>query len=430
MKKLAIFLFTLLALGISASGQRYGVMDELRADRRKASGVEGPHRFDSAAVFTPSPEGYSPFYIGHYGRHGSRYGYDRNHYRYLRKILEDAFKDRKLTPLGESFRTRYLDFCTIPTINAGDLCELGCEQHKRIAGIVSDSFPEVFSASDSVRAISSSSGRCIMSMASFCTELQKRNPRLGISEISLRQHQPMLAPNQTVKGYNPVYRGQKDEPGGESTEDYRKRCVDTDGICGRIFSDKDYPEKYEGGKAEFIRLLYKLLGGYRNYCEQPIFDDIVTPQQFIGMWEAANYGYYRFGLKGKYKHIPLLLDFLNTADAAVEGNGIAADLRFGHDYVFSPFLMLINANDCCHSVGTAEEVKYWYQDFNTPMAATVLFVLYRSNNSKDILFKLIINEEEAFLPQLTAVSGPYYRWEDFRQWAMELIAEHPLERME
>ena len=40
-------------------------------------------------------------------------------------------------------------------------------------------------------------------------------------------------------------------------------------------------------------------------------------------------------------------------------------------------------------------------------------------------FKLVWNEEEASLPQLTPVTGCYYRWNDFKEWADGLIAAHP-----
>ena len=59
------------------------------------------------------------------------------------------------------------------------------------------------------------------------------------------------------------------------------------------------------------------------------------------------------------------------------------------------------------------------------MAANVQFVLYRSKKSPEILFKVLRNGIEATLPQLTPVSGPYYRWDDFCAWAETVYAAHP-----
>lgn len=69
-------------------------------------------------------------------------------------------------------------------------------------------------------------------------------------------------------------------------------------------------------------------------------------------------------------------------------------------------------------------MKYWFQSYNVPMAATVLFVFYRDKRG-DILFKVLQNEAEVTLPQLQPVSGPYYRWSDFTRWADGMMAAHP-----
>ena len=46
------------------------------------------------------------------------------------------------------------------------------------------------------------------------------------------------------------------------------------------------------------------------------------------------------------------------------------------------------------------------------MAAT-MYLLFCTNCSGDVIFKLVINGAEATLP-LEPVSGPWYRWEDMK----------------
>lgn len=87
-------------------------------------------------------------------------------------------------------------------------------------------------------------------------------------------------------------------------------------------------------------------------------------------------------------------------------------------------MCLINADGCGTVPEKTEDVKYWFQNYDVPMAATVLFVFYR-NKKGDILFKVLQNEEEISFPQLEAVSGPYYRWTDFKDWAEQMMASHP-----
>ena len=49
-----------------------------------------------------APDGYDPFYISHYGRHGSRYVIDADQYEDVLNVLKTASADDKLTPLGQS----------------------------------------------------------------------------------------------------------------------------------------------------------------------------------------------------------------------------------------------------------------------------------------------------------------------------------------
>ena len=69
----------------------------------------------------------------------------------------------------------------------------------------------------------------------------------------------------------------------------------------------------------------------------------------------------------------------------------------------------------------ADDVKFWFQSYNIPKAANVQFVFYRAKG-KPVLFKVLWNNEEARIPALEAVSGPYYRWDDFKAFAEGIIA--------
>ena len=58
------------------------------------------------------------------------------------------------------------------------------------------------------------------------------------------------------------------------------------------------------------------------------------------------------------------------------------------------------------------------------MAATLLLVFYK-NKQGDVLFKVVMNENDATLPQFTPVEGNYYRWSEFKSWCQEVMAAHP-----
>jgi len=418
------FSLLLLLLCCLAGAQQYDALEQVKSDPRKAAGMEGPHRFD-APTPTPSPKGYKPFYISHYGRHGSRYAWNAKTYSLLHEFLTKAHEEHALTPRGESFYETFESFYQIPLINTGDLTPLGWEQHKRIAAWMYDSFPEVFKKKRHVEAIVSTSPRSIVSMSSFCLSLKEKNPRLSIYQSSTHTGLTVATPTSAPAALRRQFRTD-DISHVESVAHFNERFIDYDGILGRIFMDPSYPTRFEGGRTGFVSHLYSLVGGYHNYENRPLFDDLLTTDQYANLWEALNYYSYHIDLTARYQNIPLLEDIIEKAEAAFDDPTRAADLRFGHDYVFEAFMCLINADGCGTVPDKAEEVKYWFQSYNVPMAATVLFVFYR-NRKGDILFKLMRNEAEVSLPQLTAVSGPYYRWSDFTAWARAMMAAHPEE---
>ena len=59
-----------------------------------------------------------------------------------------------------------------------------------------------------------------------------------------------------------------------------------------------------------------------------------------------------------------------------------------------------------------------------PMACNVQFVFYKDfkSPSKDILVKVLLNENEAALP-VKAYKAPYYRWKDVRAYLESLLGK-------
>ena len=59
---------------------------------------------------TPAPKGYEPYYMSHYGRHGSRWLISDNSYTGPRDVLREAKEQGKLTPLGEETLKKIEEF--------------------------------------------------------------------------------------------------------------------------------------------------------------------------------------------------------------------------------------------------------------------------------------------------------------------------------
>ncbi|MBQ2131066.1 MAG: hypothetical protein II431_06970, partial [Prevotella sp.] len=161
-------------------------MDQLKEDPRKAYGNDYPYPTHLKTVLTKAPKGYKPFYISHYARHGSRYYWTEQLYKDLDTLLTLAHEKHLLTTQGETFYNKFMAAKDELMTGVSELTQLGWEQHQSIARNMYNNFPEVFKKGGNVLAISSLSGRCVISMSAFCQELVQCNPKIEIREQSSR----------------------------------------------------------------------------------------------------------------------------------------------------------------------------------------------------------------------------------------------------
>lgn len=424
MRKLMTILAGLALSCLLVQAQQYNVLDIVKADARKAHGMEGPHRLDEFGTLSKAPNGFKPFYISHYGRHGSRYAWNSDTYSLLHKVFEKAAEKGVLTPYGQDFAKRYQAFYMTPYINTGDLTPLGFEQHHAIGTFTYEQFPQVFKGRKKVDALSSTGQRCIVSMGAFTLGLQSGNPKLIMDLQSSHTGMAIIAPPSAPRQLRKHFKGENQEITLESVEDFLARTCAPQELLNKLFTDTSFFK--EGEELTFINELWSLYCGYHNYEPRPIFDDLFTEDQVLKFWEADNYMSARIDIRDRYKVFPLLEDIIAKAEASFTDPNQAAHLRFGHDYILESLSTLLDINGMGTIPATPEEAKYWFQNYNIPMAATLLFVFYK-NKKGEILFKPVLNENDAYLPQLTPVKDNFYRWADFRAWTDKLIQEHPEE---
>ena len=423
MKKLISILAGVLLSSLLLQAQQYDVLEKVKADVRKSYGMEGPHRLDEFGTLSKAPKGYKPFYISHYGRHGSRYAWNDETYTLLRDVFAKAKELNVLTPYGKEFAAKYESVYTEPLINAGDLVPMGYDQHLAIGQYVYEQFPQVFKGRKKVEALSSTGQRCIVSMGGFTVGLMSGNPKLQVrlhsDHVGMGIIAPPSAPRAIRRSF--VAENNTDLPG---IEEFFVAHSGYENVLGKLFTDYSFLSAYEGGVAGFTRELWTYLCGYHNYEPRPLFDDLLTPEQRLKFWECDNYLSFYSDITARYNVIPLLEDILSKADAAIADPNQAAHLRFGHDYILEALTALINVNNWGTIPAKAEDAKYWFQNYNIPMAATLLLVFYK-NKQGDVLFKVVMNENDATLPQFTPVEGNYYRWSEFKSWCQEVMAAHP-----
>lgn len=407
-KTLTLLLFVLVASTSWAQG--IAALDELKADPRKSYGTDFPYEYTTSRL-TKAPSGYKPFYISHYGRHGSRYYWNAMLYQELANLLTKAHERGQLTPAGEAFFEKFMAAKDELSTGVSELSNLGWEQHQRIARTMYNNFPEVFKKGGNVLAIASLSGRCVLSMSSFCQELVQCNPKIEIREQSSRFTLDGVVPSDRQNPHKRQF--PKAKPRWEQNKD--KFTFDEslrEKVVNRTFTSTDsLPGNMHHIGSNLINLYTSLPSiGHEGMMEGLIFDSELAAQ-----WEQNNLGSYTWVFEPQYEMIPILEDIIKKASAVIDGSSDhIADLRFGHDTCLGPLTVLMGLNGADKDPEDPFEVKNCYQNWQTGKASNLQLVFYRDKHG-DVLVKCLLNGREASLPVPTT-QYPYYRWTDFRDF--------------
>ena len=402
------------------------------------------------AKYTKAPAGYKPFYLTHYGRHGSRFHQPADHYHELYNTLAKADSLGKLTDLGKNLleRAKYLDEYAAP--RAGDLTQLGVAQHQGIAKRMVKNFPELFKNDAYVEAYASTSTRCVVSMAAFLEELRAQKPKLNIHQESGKYLMAFISPLDFGKII-----GESNTPAWQKENEKLYSHVDPTRMMRAIFSDTAYIQKNVNA-GELYSRIYEIGNSLQGSPEIEFsFDDLWTESELSARWHAQNAWWYSvlgnnpFAQKqGLENARPLLKNFLDVADKVIAADTAKADktgkaakkttatLRFGHDTVIFPFAVLLQLENGTQKTGVEtadmENLHKTWRDYEiSPMAANIQIVFYKSAKmGAPILVKVMLNEIEQTLPVTCDPQGPsaasrtfkncpaapYYRWEDFRDF--------------
>lgn len=366
------------------------------------------------AKVTAPPKGYEPFYVSHYGRHGSRYLISDKDYEDVRDILVKAKEANVLTPLGADVLTR-LDSIIIETKGrGGDLTPLGVRQHRGIAERLYAHYPEIFKGNPELSARSTTVIRCILSMDAFCERLKELNPKIKTTRESSNRYMDYLnyhSPESNVF------------TGGDWKVYYRKfenSRVRPDEFVSRLINDPKYIERYVEPSA-LMWGLYWIAADSQNIETPVYFYDLFTPEEYFGLWEAGNYHNYVVdssspesgGLVVENAR-NLLNNIIDSADDAIASGHNSVTLRFGHDGNLQPLAAILQLDGACPVESDPERVSQFYHNFHvTPMAGNIQLIFFR-NKQGDILVKFLLNEQEMKLP-IPSVTGPFYRWSDVKR---------------
>ena len=365
---------------------------------------------------TPAPKGYKPFYICHYGRHGSRYMASSSETDVVRPVFELADRRGLLTEAGKQYWQDLKAILEEQEGMVGMLTTRGAMEHRGIGERMGKNFSEVFKGKRrQVNCVSSTSPRCLISMTNFTDALQENTRNIDFTYTTGPKHYAYLAYHPEVQEGVIL--------SGNIEMDFRRAQSHPEVLLGHFFSNLEEMKDAIGDPYVFERRLFQLscMGQLTDYgkCLLEHF-----PQDaLIRNWEARNARFYvAYSNSKELPHYasdvakPLLEAMLARMDAALEeGCSTAADLSFGHDVTLMPLIAHIGIKGMHEKLSFDEANGRWGAADFICMGSNIQFIFYR-NKRGETLVKILYNEKETSIPALEASYGPYYRWEDLRNY--------------
>jgi len=364
---------------------------------------------------TPAPSGFKPFYISHYGRHGSRsHGSDKTIAK-LRDRLKKASSKGLLTPAGDSLLAYADKLVKLHDGMDGRLTPRGAREHEQLAERMFKRYPAVFRSGKEVHALSSVVPRCLVSMSAFTSSLKACKPDLTITWDSGEKYQRFISRSSgdslTLMVKNITY--------GELTA----VPYDTMAVFTRLFKDPAQGKKIYSKPASFVGAIFTTA----QIAEA--FDINENLFSFLP-WDAVTSIYARHALSAYLRQcnsapfgdirMPraqlLGQEIIDRADEAIAGAPVAANLIFGHDWPFLGICSYFGLEGYGYPRLSPEEAfRSWNGARLCPFAANLQLIFYK-NRKGEVLVKFLANEQETLIPELEAYSGPYYRWVDVKNY--------------
>ena len=375
------------------------------------------HESDGA----PAPKGFKPFYIAHYGRHGSRMLTGE----YLSRALstfEKADGNNALTVTGRDLLHMLRRVSDLHSGMVGQLSARGAEEQRTLAKRMAKRFPDVFRGRRKVRCQATTYPRALVSQMNFVVSLKESAPYLELGfATGDKVERLLLHPRRDFEGVLPQIKDMVKEKLGEGTslpmflgryfknlndignpDELAMQLIRCFSICQCLRDELDGMDMYRFASYDEISAL--------SHCFEA---------NVYAMMGNSN----EFGDRVVWSAVSLAKDFVERADEAISDRNIAADLRFGHDAGLWPLAGLMDLEGPGDRAPVTESWRFCPAWKWMPMAANIQLVFYRNSDDDEVLVKILFNEREMRVRGLSLRGWPYYRWQELRDHILKSADE-------
>ena len=397
---------------------------------------------DPGVTYSKAPKGFKPFYMSHYGRHGSRYLLNTPQYNDPYTMLKQANDKGVLTDFGKDVLRRIEIMAKDADGHLGDLTIVGQQQHRGIARRMVRNYPEIFNKNSTIVARSTTSHRVIASMTSALMEFSSILPKMNID----------FNDSDFDKGYmnyedNAIRNAKNSRERNAAVNAFNAKHNNPERLMCALFTDTTFITRYERTSSsgsvsvsnrsdDLYTKIYDIAAnmGSHSYLGFDL-DDVFTYDEWYDCWLQNNL--YWFSVSGyhnltqnvvPYGHATLLQDFLDKADAAIAAGTPAANLRYGHDTALYPLLCLMEVNDCAYAPDDIEDLATKWVNYDIVHMGSNLQLIFFKDKKGTILVRALLDEREAKLPVECYKDAKgkeytyFYEWDKVEKYYRDILA--------
>lgn len=376
-----------------------------------------------------APEGYTPFMISTYCRHGIRHIDSSSVLPLIRKALEWGDSAGALTHTGASALERLRMLWPTVNLRTGDLTAGGSRQWQTYAAKITAEYPEVMAPGAKVRAQSTNVMRTARSMEAFNCAIASLTGIADVrGDVSSSFHTFLNPYANDCPTKLPIDESLRSHDGKWYAlwRGFVERNIDLEEWLARIFTTPEAASPFDA--VELCAAMFTLRCAAPWLDRPESFTELFTPEQADAMWEAENVRQYM--QKGRHpvnmgrgwqQAGRILENIIDVADSDIESGYRGLRMRFGHDGCMMALLALLDAGSWGESTSDLNRVKDIWQTWRIPMASRLNFVFFR-NDAGHVLVKVLLNGEEQHLPMPQHGRSGCYAWSDFRPYALRRVA--------
>ena len=263
--------------------------------------------------------------------------------------------------------------------------------------------------------------RCILSMENELLKFATLNPRLKMKHDASHHDMYYMNLNDSV-----LFSKRRPKEVTDLINNWENSNIHPQRCIQQLFTDTTFVAKEMGVRKLYLTLfrVATILQNSEIGNHLTLFD-LFTNDELYALWQRNNIHWYissgpapQNGGMQPFSQRNLLKNIMHQADSCLQLKRPGATLRFGHETIVLPLVCLLGINGHDKQISSIDELEQegWVNYRIFPMAANVQLVFYRrSENDKDVLVKVLLNEQEAILP-LPTKHAPYYRWSDFKNY--------------